>query len=387
MHRNWRNRVRAGVVLASLALVGESATAIGTASGISVDNIATVEYAVGATTQPTIESSPTGNTTGTGTPTSFLVDNMVDLTVSETSLGYTTVAAGGANEVLVYTVRNTGNTVQDFSLSAADLATAAADPFGGNDNFDATGVGIFVDANNDGLYDAGDTATYIDELAADTDVEVFVVRSIPALQVSGDVSGITLTAQVAQGGTLTVQGADITADDAGSADDPTLVQIVFADGSGDTDDPINPDGKHSDTDAYRVGAAVLTVAKTSQVISDPVNGASNPKAIPGAIVEYTVTISNDVAATATATSVQVTDDLDAQITAGTIDFNPDSYGGVGSGLGMEVTAPNINGGVATPLSNIADPDQGDFTANVVTVGGISLNAGDTATVRFQVVIQ
>jgi hypothetical protein len=375
--------LRAGIVLASLALgLAESAGAVGTASGTSVDNLATIQYAVGATTQPVIESSPTGNTVagvGAGTATSFLVDNRIDLTVVELSGSYSVVAPGGVNEVLVYTVANTGNTPQDFLLTALDNPT---DPFGGTDNFDATPVGIFVDANDDGLYDAGDTATYIDELAADDDVEVFVVRSIPGGQPNGDISAVTLTAQVAQGGAATAQGAAIAADDAGDADDPALVQIVFAEGAGDTD--AANDGQHSDTDAYRVGAAVLTVAKSSLVVSDPVNGGTNPKAIPGAIVEYTITIGNDVTATASATSVQVTDDLAPQISAGNILFNANGYG---AGQGMQVTAPNINAGAPTPLSNVVDVDTGDFAGNLVTVGGITLNAGESATVRFQVEIQ
>lgn len=39
-------------------------------------------------------------------------------------------------------------------------------------------------------------------------------------------------------------------------------------------------------------SARLVVAKTSRVISDPVNGASNPKAIPGALVRYCVVVAN-----------------------------------------------------------------------------------------------
>jgi len=383
MQRDWKRSVRAGVVLAAFALAAaQSAQAVGTASGTSVDNRATVSYAVGSTTQPVIESSPTGNTVtgaGNGTDTSFVVDNRIDLTVVELSGSYTTVAAGGVNEVLVYTVANTGNTVQDFSLSALDNAT---DPFGGTDNFDATPVGIFVDANNDSIYDAGDTATFIDELAADADVEVFVVRNIPAGQANGDISAVTLTAQVAQGGVGGTQGADILTDDALVADNPATVQIVFGDGAGDTD--AANDGAHSDSDAYLVGAAQITVAKTSAVLSDPINGAANPKAIPGATVEYTVTVSNAAGASATATNVQVTDSLNAEITAGTVAFDANGYG---AAAGMQVTSPNIAGGAPTALSNAADADQGDFTANAVTVNGISLNAGESATVRFRVVIQ
>ncbi len=384
MQRDWKRSVRAGVVLASFAIAAaQGAQAAGTASGTSVDNRATVSYAVGATAQPVIESSPTGNSTsgaGNGTDTSFVVDNRIDLTVAELSGSYTTVAAGGTNEVLVYTVTNTGNGTQDYSLAAADNAT---DPFGGTDNFDATPVGVFVDANANGTYDAGvDLATFVDELAADAAATVFVVRNIPGGQANGDISAVTLTAQVAQGGGVGAQGADILTDDSAIADDPATVQIVFADAAGDTD--AANDGAHSDSDAYRVGAAQITVSKSSAVVSDPINGATNPKAIPGATVEYTVVVSNAVGASATATNVQVADSLNAEITAGTVAYDANGYA---AGAGMQVTAPNIAGGAPTALSNGVDADSGDFSANVVTVGGISLNPGESATVRFRVVIQ
>ncbi|WP_157696649.1 CshA/CshB family fibrillar adhesin-related protein [Porphyrobacter sp. CACIAM 03H1] len=42
----------------------------------------------------------------------------------------------------------------------------------------------------------------------------------------------------------------------------------------------------------RRAVAVLVIEKTSTVISDPVNGNSNPKLIPGAIVEYAITVRN-----------------------------------------------------------------------------------------------
>jgi uncharacterized repeat protein (TIGR01451 family) len=42
----------------------------------------------------------------------------------------------------------------------------------------------------------------------------------------------------------------------------------------------------------------LTMVKSSSVVSDPRNGSVNPKAIPGAIVRYTVSVSNSTAGTA-----------------------------------------------------------------------------------------
>jgi uncharacterized repeat protein (TIGR01451 family) len=57
--------------------------------------------------------------------------------------------------------------------------------------------------------------------------------------------------------------------------------------------------------------ATLTVTKISQVISDPVNGASNPKRIPGSVQEYSITVTNQGPGSVDANSVAVTDSLPA----------------------------------------------------------------------------
>jgi len=53
-----------------------------------------------------------------------------------------------------------------------------------------------------------------------------------------------------------------------------------------------------------------TVTKLTTLISDPVNGTTNPKRIPGAIIEYTLLVTNPGVAM-TANTVQVVDPLDA----------------------------------------------------------------------------
>ncbi|MBA4052284.1 MAG: hypothetical protein C0472_10505, partial [Erythrobacter sp.] len=58
------------------------------------------------------------------------------------------------------------------------------------------------------------------------------------------------------------------------------VDTVLFDGQGVSD--ADNDGAFSAQGRYTVSGAVLAVAKTSRVVSDPVNGATNPKAIPGA---------------------------------------------------------------------------------------------------------
>lgn len=47
----------------------------------------------------------------------------------------------------------------------------------------------------------------------------------------------------------------------------------------------------------------LTIAKTSSVVSDPVNGTANPKAIPGATMRYCLLVTNSGGASASAVSV------------------------------------------------------------------------------------
>ena len=53
--------------------------------------------------------------------------------------------------------------------------------------------------------------------------------------------------------------------------------------------------------------ARLSVSKVSSVLSDPVNGTTNPKAIPGAMVEYLITVANTGTDPADADSVVVID--------------------------------------------------------------------------------
>ncbi|WP_447749795.1 proprotein convertase P-domain-containing protein [Sphingopyxis fribergensis] len=58
--------------------------------------------------------------------------------------------------------------------------------------------------------------------------------------------------------------------------------------------------------------ANLTIAKTSSIVNDPVNGATNPKAIPGATMRYCILVTNN--GSATATGVNVADPLPTSTT-------------------------------------------------------------------------
>ena len=355
--------------LALMVGVAQKASAVGTASGTNVQNIAVVNYDVGGVAQTLIESSPIGNTTagaGLGTTTDFVVDNMVDLTVTRVDTAAVQVTPGATDQVLTFDVTNTGNTTQDYALTALELVGGTG-AFGGTDTFDVTSFSVFVESNPipDG-YDAADTATFIDELAQDTAARVYVVSSIPLSPVNNDVASFHLRATTHDAGGAASLGTQ-TSQTSGPETAGT-VDVVFADAQGsDTTNDIARDGEHSSQDDYIIASAVLTVQKTSAVISDPFNGTSDPKRIPGATIRYTILVSNAGTATATADSVVITDTIPADLTytGGTIILDTNT------------------------MSDAADTDAADYNvtnAGAVTVTIPSIAIGGSSTVTFDVTV-
>jgi uncharacterized repeat protein (TIGR01451 family) len=270
------------VCLLGLSLT-RTVNAVGTAGGTAVDNFAVVDYQVGGLDQAQISSDTA----------SFLVDNMINLTVATVDGAAVVVIPGDTMQVLTYTLTNVGNTTQDYSFTAPG---GSGTFYGVTDNFDAVNVNVYVDANDNGVYDPlTDVNSYADELMADSTVTVFIVADIPLTQLDGDGAIYDLV----PGGTPN----DI-------PDDPATIQLVFADGAGSVDGIY--DGRFSSSDVYLVGSALLTVDKNSAVTSDPFNGGSNPKAIPGATILYTIDVANS--GSADADSVILVDQIPANTT-------------------------------------------------------------------------
>jgi uncharacterized repeat protein (TIGR01451 family) len=82
----------------------------------------------------------------------------------------------------------------------------------------------------------------------------------------------------------------------------------------------------------RLSTAVLTVDKTSVVISDPVNGTVNPKAIPGAIIEYEITVTNAGARVVDSSSIVILDMMPANMAYSVISPVTFTDGATSSGL-------------------------------------------------------
>ncbi|WP_188236400.1 DUF11 domain-containing protein [Sphingopyxis sp. LK2115] len=321
------------------SLAATPALAAGTTAGTTITNTATVDYQVGGVAQG--QQSASNN---------FTVDRKINLLVEEVGTVTTNVVPGQTNAVTTFQLTNSSNEVLDFALVASQIVGGTA-AHGGTDSFNATNVRIYRDNTSSGSigsWDAGDTLVsgYIDELVVDTAIRLFVVADIPAGLANNAVAGVTLRATAREGGTSGSQGAAITettgANTAGK-------DTVFADVAGVTGDAAR-DGSHSDDDDYTVQTATLTVTKTSRVISDPFNNTTNPKLIPGAVVEYCIAVANS--GSADATSVVINDPVPGQLTfnAGTILLNGTVTAGTCNAdgtAGGSYSAPNVSGTIAT----------------------------------------
>jgi uncharacterized repeat protein (TIGR01451 family) len=295
------------VSIVTLSAITNMAWAAGTAAGTDIDNMAMVIYSVGGVSQTPIESSEAGNSVpGNGTPTTFKVDKKIDLLVTAGS-GTNVVpgAAAGAPTSLAFTLKNEGNSTESFNLTPSQVAAG--------DDFDTSGCTVTSPA-------------LPVSLAADASTAVTVQCAVPASSgtvTNGATSLVDLLAQESTGLTETA-----------GADTANTVDVVFADDTGTATDGANRNAKHSAANTYTINTADLTVTKVSAVTNDPFNGAVNPKRIPGATIEYTITIAN-AAGAQDATNLQLNDALQADLTF--VSCNPSGVAGVT----CSYSAPNV----------------------------------------------
>lgn len=363
----------AGLLAFGAALMlGQSAYAVGIASGVSVQNDVTVDYQVGGTAQTQLTDS-----------VSFLVDNKIDLSIAVVD---DTVVPNQADQVLTYTIVNEGNTTQGYRLAVANSTVA--------DDFNMNAVTIYVEDGTtagfqiaeDTLYVANTNAGDLDPngvLGVDDTMVVYVVADVPpngggAAPANGEFARYDLLATTTNAGT-----AVITTDNSAAAWTPATVQVVFAEGAAGphASDAVN-DGELSATGEYEVTTAALIVTKSQAVLSDGFSPAGFEKAIPGAVVEYTITLDNSSGAI-DATTLVVNDDFDdASITYNVNSVDVDITS-VGTDTNIADGASGANTGATVTIS-----DQGGVAAkdDRVQVSTFTVPAGETATITFSVTI-
>lgn len=328
---------------------GAAAAPVGVAAGTSIENTVFVDYQVNGVNQTQVTATDT-----------FVVDRKLNVTVTWQDAAAVSVAPGQTDVVTTFLVTNLSNDTVDFLLAAEQVTT---------DDFDPTNVRIYVETDGIAGFSAGDTlASSLADLASGDAVNVYVVSNMvvsagpPAvLPTDGQTASVILSAQFASGVTVVdgyagSGGTAITSDDSASADDKNTVQNTFADTAGDATGDGDKDGIHSDTGTWIIAGANLTATKVSTVIEDPVNGTTNPKAIPGATVEYCIVVAN-TGGSATASNIVVNDPVPTGLTqTGAVNITgpvalasnacTSTVTGTGTFAGGEVsgTLPNLTGG-------------------------------------------
>ncbi len=423
-----RKPAKLAALLVSVAMLGlVSQSALAALAGSTISNLATLDYTVTVgglpVAQTPIGSSAAGNTSGAGTATTFTVDAKVNMLVTADNVAaLTSVVPGQIKAATPFTLTNTGNATVGYNLAAANLAPAAY-TVGGlpvTDIFDTVAApAIYLDVNNDGLWDAGDTlVTSIATVAPGGAVNLIVVGDVPATPVNGNHAVVSLTATAVwptplvatetpgnlANGVAIVAGGAITNGGINNAG----VDVVLADVAGAAD--AAGAANHSAYAALKVVSAGISVAKTATVLCDPVNGTTNPKNIPGAIVQWTITVSNSATAGASANLTSIADALD--VTNTTFDLGTATGPTIGSATcaagagtnGFKIVSSaggRALGGVAGVMSNAGPAIGGDgaafITPNVtidfpvaLPAGGAytagELKPGESATVTFDVLI-
>jgi uncharacterized repeat protein (TIGR01451 family) len=244
----------APLVIASATIAyADPAHAVGTTAGTTISNTATATY-----TDPvgTVVNVPSNQV-------DIRVDEILDVTVVSADPGDVATLPGATNQVLSFTVTNTGNGSEAFRLSPINAI--------GGDAFDPTTTSLVIDSNGNGVYDAGIDTVYSagsndPVLAPDTSVRIFVLSTIPGGATDGqrgqtDLTATAVTGSGAAGTTFAGQGQG-----GGDAVVGTSTAVGRDDGF------------------YIVNAATVSFAK-SAVVLDPFGGT---KALPGSVITYTL---------------------------------------------------------------------------------------------------
>ncbi len=350
-----------GVSATAILLTGAGNAMALTASGTDITNTATVNYKVSTVSQ----------TAETGSDT-FRVDTRVDLAVAQ--VANATVAPGATLQATEFTLTTESNATMDFNVWAENHT---------GDNFDLSSLTIYQESGaTAGFQSAEDTVvTTLNDIAAGTAaITLYVVGTIPATPTVADtnVATVSLVAEARDAATTNALVED------SDGDNKTAAEIVFATAAGTapvTTDAIN-DVYHSASATYTVASADVSVTKSSAVLDD---GAGGLYHIPGASVEYTITVTNN-GATATADNIVITDPVDSA----TLTFNADGYG---AGNGFDITTPSITNVAYTTIVDAAvnniTADWNGTTANTITIAGTGLDlaAGQSLTIKFKVTIK
>lgn len=273
---------------------------------------------------------------------------------------------------------------------------------------------------------SNDTAEDMDDVVASADLAVTKTTSAPGALVG---ETVTFTVTVKNNGPSTALEAVVTDElpsgyefvsataDKGTYASPTWTIGTIANGgqavltvvararkTGERQNTAIVSSKTGDPDMTNNTASIkpnivgLTLAKSVETFSDPVNGTTNPKAIPGAVMLYRVTVSNATDGTVDADTIEVSDVLPGQVMAfvssGSVTITQGSIPG-----GLTVSETDIfwttQPGGGAPHTYTPKPDQSGYDPAITgirirTRGSMAAGTADspsTSTLTFRVRIR
>lgn len=344
-------------VLATALLFGQQAMAVGTRADTLVLNTATVDFQVAGVDQSQLSATA-----------EFVVDRRVNFTLAPLGGALVEVTPGGTfpteDYFFDFLLTNTSNSVIDFNVALTQMVGGLVRLPAQNDNANMFAVAYAVStlplSAPGPIPDPIRTdPQYVDELEADDSIRIRVFGDAALAMTNGQIAGVNLNVVGAVGDDPGTEG--IALDDT-AADTPLGVENVFADDLGDNSE--------SAQDGFIVVSADLDVSKDYIWVSDVL---TSGLPIPGAIIQYTITIVNPSLVT-DADTVQIGDVLDANLTFVT--------GGFLGGNDFEIN----NDGTVTQCTAVPDIDDCEAVAGVITIDGISVAADTTLTLSYQVQI-
>ncbi len=377
---------------AGLGLSGQ-AMAAGTLAGADITNTVSLNYKVDSVNQTEIDSNAT-----------FRVDNKVIMTLSDNTTK-TKIVPGGA-ATFIYQFANTGNGTQKFQLNVTNKsgssdtgnitdptvlysipvtagdtgvyslsgdvltmepdavvtyeasftfpkATSSADDLEHNDTFDMLGTALAV--QSDGTtpvdFDADKNANKNSSLTTSTLNVAAEAASIDSIKWDGSITAET---------NITIESAYFTDGGSPATADPGMTVKVL-------NDPIcNPDNS-----GYLVGI-VYTCIDTGY----------KPKAIPGALVEYTITAKNEGAVSAE--SVIFTQDI--RTISGELSGTPSTVTTAFVTGSLDNVDSDYND-VASASATVATVDHSTSDTNVLTVTVNDFEENEDITITFTAIVE
>ena len=321
----------ASMLASFLAPLG--AHALGTIAGTTIQNTAEITYTVGTSTLTTSSNT-----------TTITVAEILDVTVTLNS-STVTVTPGATQQALVFTVTNTGNGTEAFSLAGLSTLTG--------DDFDPTPASTFIylDTDGSGGYSVGDTAYVpntndptLTSTGPGSSTRVILLNSIPT-SVSDGQRGRSQLSASARTGT------------------GTAGFLYAGQGDGGLDAIVGTTGASAQIFGEYLVEALQISAVKSQTVQDQFTG---NRPIPGARINYQIVVT--ATGSGSATSVNFSDEIPANTTyvPGSLTLNAAALSDTsGNDAGEYATAPTPR--VLVTLGNLTSASGPQTIGFAVTI--------------------